>query len=113
LPPGFFNQFLYDQGDVMDGPEPHSPTQEKLLDDLRQVIENAEELLKNTNQYQGSLYQGARAKLAQALLTATEELARFEDAQIDRMIELTEAASRLHRDLTGEARIFRAFKPGA
>ena len=97
----------------MDGPEPHSPTQEKLLDDLRQVIENAEELLKNTNQYQGSLYQGARAKLAQALLTATEELARFEDAQIDRMIELTEAASRLHRDLTGEARILRAFKPGA
>lgn len=97
----------------MDGPEPHSPTQEKLLDDLRQVIENAEELLKNTNQYHGSLYQGARAKLAQALLTATEELARFEDVQIGRMIELSAAASKLHHDLTGEARVFRAFKPDA
>ena len=97
----------------MDGPEPHSPTQEKLLDDLRQVIENAEELLKNTNQYHGSLYQNARAKLAQALLTATEELARFEDVQIDRMIELTAAANKLHRDLTGEAKVLRAFKPGS
>jgi ElaB/YqjD/DUF883 family membrane-anchored ribosome-binding protein len=95
----------------MDGPEPDSTTQERLLDDLRQVIENAEELLKNTNQYNGVSYQPARAKLAQALLTATEELARFEDAHIERMIELTAVASRLHRDLTGEARILRAFKP--
>jgi ElaB/YqjD/DUF883 family membrane-anchored ribosome-binding protein len=97
----------------MDDPEPSNQTQERLLDDLRQVIENAEELLKNTGQYNGSLYQAARAKLAQALVSATEELARFEDAHIERMIELTAAASRLHRDLTGEAKIFRAFKPGA
>ena len=100
----------------MDSPGPHSPTQtpsqEKLLDDLRQVIENAEELLKNTTQYHGSLYQGARAKLAQALMTATEELARFEEAHIGRMIELTAAANRLHKDLTGEDKILRAFKPG-
>jgi ElaB/YqjD/DUF883 family membrane-anchored ribosome-binding protein len=116
LPIGFFNQFLY-QGDVMDGPAPQSPTQsptqEKLLDDLRQVIETAEELLKNTNQYHGSLYQGARVKLAQALMTATEELGRFEEAHIHRMIELTATANRLHKDLTGEDKLFRAFKPGA
>jgi ElaB/YqjD/DUF883 family membrane-anchored ribosome-binding protein len=97
----------------MDGPEPDSTTQERLLDDLRQVIENAEELLKNTHQYNGATYQAARAKLAQALVTATEELARFEDAHIERMIELTAAASRLHRDLTGEAKVLRAFKPEA
>lgn len=97
----------------MDGPEPDSSTQERLLDDLRQVIENAEDLLKNTGQYNGATYQAARAKLAQALLTATEELARFEDAHIDRMIELTTVANRLHRDLTGEARVLRAFKPDA
>ncbi|GJI88366.1 hypothetical protein RugamoR1_15290 [Rugamonas sp. R1(2021)] len=108
---GFFNQFIYEQGNVMDDPEHNLPTQERLLDDLRQVIENAEELLKNTDQYNGSLYQTARAKLAQALQTATEELARFEDIQLDRMIELTAAANRLHRDLTGEAKILRAFKP--
>lgn len=94
----------------MDGPESTSQTQERLLEDLRQVIENAEELLKNTNQYHGSAYQAARAKLAQALVTATEELARFEDAHIDRMIELTEKASRLHKDLTGEDKVLRAFK---
>ena len=49
----------------MDGSEPGNPTQERLLDDLRQVIENAEELLKNTHQYNGASYQAARAKLAQ------------------------------------------------
>jgi|SRR4051812_26544530 ElaB/YqjD/DUF883 family membrane-anchored ribosome-binding protein len=97
----------------MDGPEPDSTTQERLLEDLRQVIENAEELLKNTDRYNGVSYQAARAKLAQALLTATEELARFEDAHIERMIELTTIASRLHRDLTGEAKLLRAFKPEA
>jgi ElaB/YqjD/DUF883 family membrane-anchored ribosome-binding protein len=97
----------------MDGPESTSPTHERLLDDLRQVIENAEELLKNTGQYQGPQYQGARAKLAQALVTATEELARFEDAHIGRMMALTAQANRLHRDLTGEARVMRAFHPGA
>ena len=39
---------LIEQGDVMDGPQPAKPTQERLLGDLREVIENAEELLKNT-----------------------------------------------------------------
>jgi ElaB/YqjD/DUF883 family membrane-anchored ribosome-binding protein len=94
----------------MNGPEPSSPAQERLLDDLRQVIENAEELLKNTDQYHGALYEAARNKLAEALVTATAELARFEDVQIDRMIELTEVANRLHRDLTGEAKLLRAFR---
>jgi ElaB/YqjD/DUF883 family membrane-anchored ribosome-binding protein len=97
----------------MDGQHPHSPTQESLLDDLRQVIENAEELLKNTGQYHGTLYQAARSKLAEALQTATSELAKFEDVQIDRMIALTAIAARLHRDLSGEAQLLRAFKRDA
>jgi ElaB/YqjD/DUF883 family membrane-anchored ribosome-binding protein len=94
----------------MDGPAPNSPTQERLLDDLRQVIENAEELLKNTDQYHGDAYQAARNKLAVALQAATAELARFEDVQIARMIELTAAANRLHRDLSGEDKLLRAFR---
>ncbi|MFA9217029.1 MAG: DUF883 family protein [Sphingomonadaceae bacterium] len=93
----------------MDGPEQNLQTQERLIGDLRQVIENAEELLKNTDQCNSQLYQNARAKLAQALHSATEELARFEDAQLGRMIEQTKAASLLHNDLTGEARLLRAF----
>jgi len=93
----------------MDGPEHSIQTQERLIGDLRQVIENAEELLKNTDQYNSALYQHARAKLSQALQAATEELARFEDAQLARMIAATHAANELHNDRTGEARLMRAF----
>lgn len=94
----------------MDSPEQTPQTQERLIGDLRLVIENAEELLKNTDQYTSVLYQNARAKLALALSAATEELARFEDARLSRMIEATHAANLLHADHSGEARIMRAFK---
>lgn len=93
----------------MNGPNENQPSQQRLIGDLRIVIENAEELLKNTDQYTSMLYQNARAKLAQALNTATEELARFEDAQLERMMVATHAASLQHADNTGEARILRAF----
>lgn len=93
----------------MDGPEHNMQTQERLIGDLRQVIENAEELLKNTDQYDSAQYQSARARLAQALHTATEELGRFEDAQLLRMIAATNAASAALGDTTGEARVLRAF----
>ena len=89
----------------MDSPEQTPQTQERLIGDLRLVIENAEELLKNTDQYTSVLYQSARAKLSMALNAATEELARFEDAKIARMIEATADAS-----LSGEERIMRAFR---
>ena len=93
----------------MDGQEdPH--TQERLIGDLRQVIENAEELLKNTDHYSSVLYQSARARLLQALHAATEELARFEDAQLTRMIAATHAANLLHHDVSGEAKLMRAFQ---
>jgi ElaB/YqjD/DUF883 family membrane-anchored ribosome-binding protein len=94
----------------MDSQEHSQQTQERLIGDLRLVIENAEELLKNTDQYTSLLYQSARAKLALALTAATEELARFEDAQLERMIEVTQAASLMHSDKSGEARVLRAFK---
>jgi ElaB/YqjD/DUF883 family membrane-anchored ribosome-binding protein len=93
---------------AMDTPE-SSHTQERLIGDLRLVIENAEELLKNTDQYTSVLYQNARAKLATALTAANEELARFEDAQLSRMIEATHAANKFYADKTGEQRILRAF----
>lgn len=93
----------------MDSPEPNMQTQERLIGDLRLVIENAEELLKNTNQYSSSLHQSARGKLILALHAATEELARFEDAQLTRMIEATHAANLLFNDQTGESKLLRAF----
>ncbi|SFG72392.1 hypothetical protein SAMN05518865_1179 [Duganella sp. CF458] len=94
----------------MDGPhEKQAQSQEQLIGDLRQVIENAEELLKNTDHYTSVLYQSARAKLAQALLAANEELERCEDAQLLLRIEATHRANLLHRDLSGEDKLMRAF----
>jgi ElaB/YqjD/DUF883 family membrane-anchored ribosome-binding protein len=93
----------------MDTPESSSLTQQRLIGDLRLVIENAEELLKNTDHYTGVAYQNARAKLATALNAANEELARFEEEELNRMIEATRAANELHHDRTGEERILRAF----
>ncbi|WP_317200957.1 DUF883 family protein [Janthinobacterium sp.] len=94
----------------MDGPEHSIHSQERLIGDLRQVIENAEELLKNTGQYTGAPYRHARAKLTLALQAATEELARFEETQITRMLEATCAANEACRDQGGEARLLRAFR---
>jgi ElaB/YqjD/DUF883 family membrane-anchored ribosome-binding protein len=94
---------------AMETPEENPQTQERLIGDLRLVIENAEELLKNTDQYTSVLYQNARAKLAMALNAANEELERFEDAQLNRMMEATRLANERYADLTGEARILRAF----
>jgi len=93
----------------METPDPSSVTQQRLIGDLRLVIENAEELLKNTDHYTGIVYQHARAKLATALNAANEELCRFEEDQLNRMMEETRAANELHHDLSGEARILRAF----
>jgi ElaB/YqjD/DUF883 family membrane-anchored ribosome-binding protein len=93
----------------METPDHSSLTQQRLIGDLRLVIENAEELLKNTDHYTGLVYQSARAKLAMALNAANEELARFEEEQLERMIEATHAASEMYHDRTGEERILRAF----
>jgi ElaB/YqjD/DUF883 family membrane-anchored ribosome-binding protein len=95
----------------METPDDNShTTQERLIGDLRAVIENAEELLKNTDHYTSVLYQSARAKLAMALDAANEELARFEDAQLSRMIDATREANERFQDKTGEERVLRAFQ---
>jgi len=93
----------------METPQDNPQTQERLIGDLRLVIENAEELLKNTDQYTSVLYQNARAKLAMALNAANEELERFEDAQLSRMMEATRRANEQYADLSGEERVLRAF----
>ena len=92
----------------MNRPEETPQTQERLIGDLRQVIENAEELLKNTDQYTSAVYQNARAKLAMALGAATDELARYEDAKLGQIIEALNASDAIS-GLSGEQRILRAF----
>ena len=93
----------------MENLEPRTQSQEQLIGDLRLVIENAEELLKNTDQYSSAIYQGARAKLSLALEAANEELARFEDAQLERMMAATRAANEKFLDRNWEERVLRAF----
>lgn len=94
----------------MDTPDPLPPTQEQLIGDLRLVIENAEDLLTHTGQYTGDQYAHARARLAQALQAANQELSRYEDMRLAEMIEATRAANAQHADASGEARLMRAFK---
>ncbi len=94
----------------MDSPQESQQAQERLIGDLRLVIENAEELLKNTDQYHSALYQTARARLSLALNAATEELARFEEDHLSRIVQAHNAANHIHADYSGEARIMRAFK---
>lgn len=84
--------------------------QERLIGDLRLVIENAEQLLKNTDHCTSDVYQHARAKLNAALHAANEELARVEDVQLTRMIAATQAANLAYADQGGEARLMRAFR---
>jgi ElaB/YqjD/DUF883 family membrane-anchored ribosome-binding protein len=98
------------KGGAMDCPEHSIQIQERLIGDLRLVIENAEELLRSTGQYTTPNYRSARIKLTLALNAATQELIRFEDARLSRMIEATHAASQRFNDQTGEARVLRAFE---
>ncbi len=93
----------------METPEHSAQTQEQLIGDLRLVIENAEELLKNTDHYSSALYQNARAKLSLALEAAPAELSRFEDAPLARMLAAPRAANDRYNDRSGEERILRAF----
>ncbi len=94
----------------MDSPHDSSSPQDRLIGDLRLVIENAEDLLKSTGHYTGEPHQEARTRLAAALDKANAELERFEETRLARMMDVTRAAIALHADASGEARVMRAFK---
>ncbi|HEX8603108.1 MAG TPA: DUF883 domain-containing protein [Pseudoduganella sp.] len=91
-------------------PSRPEPAQQRLIGDLQQVIDNAEDLLNCTDGARDGAYRSAREKLAETLAAANEELQRFEDAQLERMIAATHEASLQHKDSTGEARLLRAFR---
>jgi ElaB/YqjD/DUF883 family membrane-anchored ribosome-binding protein len=58
-------------------------TRNKLIDDLKQVTDNAEELLRNSGQQMGERYQTARAKFESTLSTARDELSSLEERVMD------------------------------
>ncbi len=55
---------------------------EKLMHDLTQVIRDAEELLKNSEQQTGEGFKSAKAKFESTLRNAKAEVARIEDIVI-------------------------------
>jgi len=61
--------------------EQYSAGRDKLLDDLKHIIKDAEELLKNSGEQAGSGYQSARARFESTLQNAKSGL----DAAHDRV----------------------------
>jgi ElaB/YqjD/DUF883 family membrane-anchored ribosome-binding protein len=60
--------------------------QQRLADDLRTIITDAEQLLKHAVRDAGQGYGEARAKLEESLRTAKAELAIFEQALMERVV---------------------------
>lgn len=57
----------------------HDQPRERLLDDLKMVINDAEGLLKNTRQQAGEGYQAARARFESTLGSARSSLSSLEE----------------------------------
>ena len=92
----------------MDNPE--YSHQQELIFDLGHVIENAQQLLNDTEQSTCMLCQNTRVKLSDALQVAGAALVRCEDARLASMIAATRAANDLFDDRTGEAKLLRSFQ---
>jgi ElaB/YqjD/DUF883 family membrane-anchored ribosome-binding protein len=56
----------------------HSQPRERLLDDLKMVMKDAEDLLRNTRQQAGEGYQAARARFESTLGSAKTRLSSLE-----------------------------------
>lgn len=64
---------------------------EKLMHDLNQVIRDAEELLKNSEQQTSEGFKSARSKFESTLRNAKAEIERVEDIVINRTKEAAHA----------------------
>ena len=76
------------KGIIMQSTNSHK---EKLMHDLNQVIRDAEELLKNTEQQTGDGFKSAKAKFESTLKNAKTELNRVEELVINRTKEAAQA----------------------
>jgi ElaB/YqjD/DUF883 family membrane-anchored ribosome-binding protein len=91
-------------------PSRPEPAQQRLIGDLQQVIDNAEDLLNCTDGARDGASRSARKKVAQRLAADKYYLLRLLEPLLERMIAATHEASRQHNDSTGEARLLRAFR---
>lgn len=66
-------------------------SKDKLLNDLQQVIKDAEDLLKNAEQQTGAGFQNARAKFESTLKNAKAEIVRMEEMVVTKTKEAAQA----------------------
>ncbi|MBC3869862.1 DUF883 family protein [Undibacterium oligocarboniphilum] len=64
---------------------------DQLMHDLNQVIRDAEELLKNTEQQSGEGFKSAKARFEHTLKNAKAEVERIEDVVVTRTKEAAKA----------------------
>lgn len=84
--------------------------QPRIIAELQRQIDAGERQLAAANGYTSAPYREACAALARALEAARAELDRLEAEQIDRMMDVTRVACERRGDLSGEARVMRAFE---
>lgn len=65
----------------------HGQPRERLLDDLKMVMKDAEDLLKNTRQQAGEGYQAARARFESTLSNAKTSLSSMEENVVEKTRE--------------------------
>ena len=68
-----------------------SVEQQQLMQDLNQVIKDAEDLLDNTEQQSGEAYKSAKARFEQTLRNAKAEVTRIENIVLTRGKEAVRA----------------------
>jgi ElaB/YqjD/DUF883 family membrane-anchored ribosome-binding protein len=94
--------FITAKGKHMDTPEKNleqsNEARDKLMTDLKVVIKDAEELLKNTGQQTGEGFRAARVKFENTLDKAKSELHHLEDTLIAKTKSAADATDRYVKD---------------
>jgi ElaB/YqjD/DUF883 family membrane-anchored ribosome-binding protein len=78
----------------MDKTNLNGETRSQMIDDLKQVADNAEELLRTTGQQVGARYQTARSKFESTLSNARDELSSLEERVMDGTRDAIDTADR-------------------
>ena len=78
----------------MDALPQNNDSREKLMGDLKIVIKDAEELLRNTGHQTSESFKAARAKFETTLETAKTELIRVEESLVEKTKDAAYATDR-------------------
>lgn len=82
----------------MDATEQANDARDRIMGDMKSVINDAEELLRNSQQQAGEGFQAAKAKFEATLNTAKTELIRMEETMVARTKDAAVATDRYVKD---------------